>query len=1618
MWFAGLVIGGLIGSLGGFGTAFLGAILGTIVGAVLGASGKSDAEQGATAQFETENTPSLPDKDAAMRLLDLERKIDHIYKALADIHSRLVALEKPSSQQVSLPDTPISVAVAGGMPYGAIPDPPARSEDVASPVLPVAAAIPQRSTLTVEEAVAIDGLGAAPLENTLSARAPASPPPEPLPALDQPRASLYEEGQPDRKWLVGMGIGAVVGLTGGFSGAVLGAILGAVLGMVVSVVWELRRANEEQTNRPPFAPVDEEPRSFTADDAAGASPATAAAATTMQTEVAQEITPVPVFASAPEPAQTNIPSEPAAVDVDSQDRGEMPPTPAADSGPKWWHRLFEGNIVAKVGAVILFFGTCFLLKFAYDHTVVPVPLRLLGVAVCGFAMVYGGWWLLGRRRLYGLILQGAGVGVLYIDVFFALKVFALIHPTVGFALFMVLGVAVALLAVRQDSKVLAVLGLTGAFLAPVLASTGSGNHVLLFSYYTLLNGFIIVISWFKSWRDLNLTGFIFTFVVALAWGSHNYQPELFGSVEPFVLIFFAMYLVIPILFASRQPPELKGLVDATLVFGTPLSVAFMQASLVRDLPYGLAWSAGCGAALYALLAVFVIRREGMRLLGETYIALSVVLATLAIFFALDAYPTFALWTLEGAAIVWVGLRQQRVLARAFGLLVQLAGAGYFLMHYNEYDLANPWFNDFTLGCMFIFVASTVTAWLMHKYRSVLSADGIMVANALLMWGCAWWLIGGVHALNHGMSRDFFPFAALMLFGVSALVAEWAGSRLAWLELRKITRAHLLLMFAIAAHWFMRAVSPETVATHPFAQAGYAAWPFNFAVLFWCLHRQMRDGLTTTASPRYYGGWILMALLATWMATWLMMHDKYLWAMVWGALGVGVGWIRYRLREVQQPDAWPLSVATLLWGLVFWFAPGLGYIHDHIAYSLQIAGALGFAVVSVVVFETVGSFLGWAALRRAQLVLPLAMVLTVLAQFDRQTHPFADYGFIAWAAAFALLFGVLARQKRDQVLVGGEVQNSAALALLAVVLTWEVGWLLSHKHYALSWAMGVAVMAASYLRLHWSERDNPQAVPVSAAGLLWSLAVWLISGCGYIREYVPHDALAVSALAYVIVSVILFEAIGAQIRWTGLRRAQLVLPLAMVLTAADQFVRASHPLADYGFAAWPAAFATLYMVVVRHERDAIGVAGAAQKLFAVALLAVLITWEAGWLLAHQYFERSAALALAALAGAYLRFNRRERDHPDAIGISAWVLVWGLIVWLLSGLGYIDLRVAQEARLGCVLGFVTATCALGEFAGAALGWRALRRVQWLLLPAMVVTVVLQIERHLHPAAAHAWVAWLAAYGVFYAVLYRQQKQAVDLGADHQHVAVVWMAAGLLAWESAWQFERVVPASSWSFAAWGIAPALVLLVIASCGNRVWPWREKFGWFRNVCLAPVALYCVLWSLWSAWDSGRSGLFSYIPVLNPIDLAQIGVLCGLYAWLRAADESARENENNFRVLLGALGFVWVNAIVLRTIHHWGGVPYVAHDLFNSIVVQAAFSLLWTLTAMVMMVAATRRLQRKPWFAGAVLLAVVVGKLFLLDLANSGTVARIVSFLGVGVLLMIIGYVAPVPPGDTEKQQG
>ena len=91
--------------------------------------------------------------------------------------------------------------------------------------------------------------------------------------------------------------------------------------------------------------------------------------------------------------------------------------------------------------------------------------------------------------------------------------------------------------------------------------------------------------------------------------------------------------------------------------------------MLGDPEFGLAYSAVVAALFYAVTATLLDRERSppMRLLVESYLALAVAFATLAIPLALDARWTAAGWALEGAALVWIGVRQQRVLARLAGV---------------------------------------------------------------------------------------------------------------------------------------------------------------------------------------------------------------------------------------------------------------------------------------------------------------------------------------------------------------------------------------------------------------------------------------------------------------------------------------------------------------------------------------------------------------------------------------------------------------------------------------------------------------------------------------------------------------------------------------------------------------------------------------------------------------------------------------------------------------------------------------------------------------------------------------------------------------------------------------
>ena len=103
-----------------------------------------------------------------------------------------------------------------------------------------------------------------------------------------------------------------------------------------------------------------------------------------------------------------------------------------------------------------------------------------------------------------------------------------------------------------------------------------------------------------------------------------------------------------------------------------------------------------------------------------------------------------------------------------------------------------------------------------------------------------------------------------------------------------------------------------------------------------------------------------------------------------------------------------------------------------------------------------------------------------------------------------------------------------------------------------------------------------------------------------------------------------------------------------------------------------------------------------------------------------------------------------------------------------------------------------------------------------------------------------------------------------------------------------------------------------------------------------------------------------------------------------------------------------------RAVHFYAGAAYPIEHIIETDAFQTTASILWTVTALLLMGFGTRRSLRPVWIMGAALLALVIVKLFTIDLSNLEIVARIVSFITVGILMLIIGYFAPIPPAREE----
>jgi len=220
-----------------------------------------------------------------------------------------------------------------------------------------------------------------------------------------------------------------------------------------------------------------------------------------------------------------------------------------------WEQFVGAKLFAWLGGLALFFAVVLGLKYSFDHNLIPPVLRAVAGYVFGAALITGGVIL--KRREYAVTAQtliATGVVILYAVTFSCrslmhLEVFT---PTVTFAVMALVTILAFSLAVRLDAQVVAVLGMLGGFVTPVLMATGEDRPGALFSYVALLDAGLLAVVWRRRWDYLAPLAALGTVLLQIGWLLQFFQPGALGTAQLILLGFPGLFLGIFIVAVRRN----------------------------------------------------------------------------------------------------------------------------------------------------------------------------------------------------------------------------------------------------------------------------------------------------------------------------------------------------------------------------------------------------------------------------------------------------------------------------------------------------------------------------------------------------------------------------------------------------------------------------------------------------------------------------------------------------------------------------------------------------------------------------------------------------------------------------------------------------------------------------------------------------------------------------------------------------------------------------------------------------------------------------------------------------------------------------------------------------------
>ncbi len=549
----------------------------------------------------------------------------------------------------------------------------------------------------------------------------------------------------------------------------------------------------------------------------------------------------------------------------------------------------------RVGIISLVLGVAFFILYSFQY-LGPAAKIAIGFAV-GLTLLGTGVWLERRAGFgwYARGLLGGGWAVVYFTTYAMHHIPAvrILHSAVGDLLLLVAVVAGAIWhALTYRSQVITALAFTLGFLTTSISDV---------TYFTLASSVLLVVSLAMvavrmRWHSLYLYGVVGSYLTHLVWISRQI------AISPMVAIhvssaaaaqfwlqtgclslYWVAYTTAALCLDEQGKKERDRLLTATLVNGALFTTQWLRAmELVFPTLQYLALL-GIGAA-YAALGPVAERRR-LPTISTAHWLLGLTLMTLAIPEYFTGRWTSFLWTVEVAALTWLGLRYNRWAYRVFafglGIMVFFRLIGLDLA--SSVTIAvGSWAVPWRLLMGVVGVASFAASAACYRHQRYLAHRRPIEQQAFHLYAAAAsivaWMLTAVEA-----NRQFIP----LYWAIEASVVILLGWRLKDRALRMFGLVWFVpvTVMVVSAGWF------EQSWWHAWVTAGVTGLLYAAGLLYrtqpagdrFDLERFLHEGYTGIAS----------AVLA--MLLWIEVPRHWL-SLAWASQGFGLVATGFLLRD--------------------------------------------------------------------------------------------------------------------------------------------------------------------------------------------------------------------------------------------------------------------------------------------------------------------------------------------------------------------------------------------------------------------------------------------------------------------------------------------------------------------------------------------------------------------------------------------------------------------------------------------------------------------------------------------------------------------------------------------------